>query len=182
MTASSRTGTLDLSPNAVTVLERRYLVKDDQGKPAERPEDLFWRVARTIAEPDRRYGASDKALEGLAETFFELMATRVWMPNSPTLMNAGRPLGQLSACFVLPVDDALSNERSGIYDTLRAMALVHQSGGGTGFSFSGLRRRNEGGGPTLGWAPGPWPFWRCTARWPAGGRRGGCGRGGAWAA
>src|SRR5213593_794306 len=101
MTASSRTGMLDLSPNAITVLERRYLVKDDQGKPAERPEDLFWRVARTIAEPDRRYGASEKAVEGLAETFFELMATRVWMPNSPTLMNAGRPLGQLSACFVL---------------------------------------------------------------------------------
>src|SRR2546430_11833444 len=63
------------------------------GNPAERPEDLFWRVARTIAEPDRRYGASDKAVEGLAETFFELMATRVWMPNSPTLINAGRPLG-----------------------------------------------------------------------------------------
>src|SRR5438094_9775670 len=90
MTASGRTGTLDLSPNAVTVLERRYLVKDDQGKPAERPEDLFWRVARTIAEPDRRYGASDKAVEGLAETFFELMATRIWMPNSPTLKNARR--------------------------------------------------------------------------------------------
>src|SRR5438034_2638114 len=101
MTASSRTGTLDLSPNAVTVLERRYLVKDDHGHPVELPEDLFSRVARTIAEPDRRYGASDKAVEGLAETFFELMATRVWMPNSPTLMNAGRPLGQLSACFVL---------------------------------------------------------------------------------
>src|SRR5207244_4209420 len=129
MTASGRTGTLDLSPNAVTVLERRYLVKDDQGKPAERAEDLFWRVARTIAEPDRRYGASDKAVEGLAETFFELMATRIWMPNSPTLMNAGRPLGQLSACFVLPVEDALSNGQSGIYDTLRAMALVHQRHG-----------------------------------------------------
>ena len=68
MTASGRTGTLDLSPNAVTVLERRYLVKDDQGKPAERAEDLFWRVARTIAEPDRRYGASDKAVEGLARS------------------------------------------------------------------------------------------------------------------
>ncbi|PYP46416.1 MAG: adenosylcobalamin-dependent ribonucleoside-diphosphate reductase, partial [Gemmatimonadetes bacterium] len=158
MTASSRTGTLDLSPNAVTVLERRYLLKDDQGKPVEQPEDLFWRVARTIAEPERRYGASDKAVEGLAETFFELMATRVWMPNSPTLMNAGRPLGQLSACFVLPVDDALSNDRSGIYDTLRAMALVHQSGGGTGFSFSRLRPKNDVVRSTMGVASGPGSF------------------------
>src|SRR6266567_4210595 len=158
MTASGRTGTLDLSPNAVTVLERRYLVKDDQGKPAERPEDLFWRVARTIAEPDRRYGASDKAVEGLAETFFELMATRVWMPNSPTLINAGRPMRQLSACFVLPVDDALSNGQSGIYDTLRSMALVHQSGGGTGFSFSRLRPKNDVVRSTMGVASGPVSF------------------------
>ena len=158
MTASGRTGTLDLSPNAVTVLERRYLVKDDQGKPAERPEDLFWRVARTVAEPDRPYGASDKAVEGLAETFFELMATRIWMPNSPTLMNAGRPLGQLSACFVLPVEDALSNGQSGIYDTLRAMALVHQSGGGTGFSFSRLRPKNDVVRSTMGVASGPVSF------------------------
>src|SRR5437660_5172550 len=154
MTASGRTGTLDLSPNAVTVLERRYLVKDDQGKPAERAEDLFWRVARTVAEPDARYGASEKAVEGLAETFYELMATRVWMPNSPTLMNAGRPLGQLSACFVLPIDDALSNDHSGIYDTLRAMALVHQSGGGTGFSFSRLRPKNDVVRSTMGVASG----------------------------
>ncbi len=158
MTASTRTGTLDLSPNAVTVLERRYLVKDDHGKPIEGPEDLFWRVARTIAEPDRAYGASDKAVEGLAETFFELMATRAWMPNSPTLMNAGRPLGQLSACFVLPVDDALSNGQSGIYDTLRAMALVHQSGGGTGFSFSRLRPKNDVVRSTMGVASGPVSF------------------------
>src|SRR6266568_393515 len=158
MTASTRMGTLDLSSNAITVLERRYLVKDDQGRPAERPEDLFWRVARTIADPDRRYGASDKAVEGLAETFFELMATRAWMPNSPTLMNAGRPLGQLSACFVLPVDDCLSNGQSGIYDTLRAMALVHQSGGGTGFSFSRLRPKNDVVRSTMGVASGPVSF------------------------
>src|SRR2546423_5931472 len=158
MTAAIRKGTLDLSPNAITVLERRYLVKDDQGAPVEQPEDLFWRVARTIAEPDGRYGASAKAVEGLAETFFELMATRVWMPNSPTLMNAGRPLGQLSACFVLPVDDSLSNGQSGIYDTLRAMALVHQSGGGTGFAFSRLRPKNDVVRSTMGAASGPVSF------------------------
>ena len=153
-----RKGTLDLSANAITVLERRYLVKDDQGRPTERPEDLFWRVARTVAAPDKSYGASDKAVEALAEAFFELMATRVWMPNSPTLMNAGRPLGQLSACFVLPVDDALSNGKSGIYDTLRAMALVHQSGGGTGFGFSRLRPKNDVVRSTMGVASGPVSF------------------------
>jgi ribonucleoside-diphosphate reductase alpha chain len=155
MTAST---SLSLTPNAVTILEKRYLIKDDNGKPVERPDDLFWRVARTIAAPDQTYGASPQALKGLAETFFELMATRVWMPNSPTLMNAGRPLGQLSACFVLPVDDALSNGQSGIYDTLRSMALVHQSGGGTGFSFSRLRPQNDVVRSTMGVASGPVSF------------------------
>jgi ribonucleoside-diphosphate reductase alpha chain len=151
---------LDLSPNAITVLERRYLIKDEHGQPIERPEDLFWRVARTIAAPDARYGASERAVAEVAEMFFELMATRVWMPNSPTLMNAGRPLGQLSACFVLPIDDCLSNGRSGIYDTLRAMALVHQSGGGTGFSFSRLRPKNDVVRSTMGVASGPVSFMR----------------------
>jgi len=158
MTASEDRPSLDLNANALTVLERRYLVKDEHGKPVEQPQDLFWRVARTIAAPDRAYGASQKAVESVAETFYELMATRVWMPNSPTLMNAGRPLGQLSACFVLPVEDALSNGRSGIYDTLRAMALVHQSGGGTGFSFSRLRPKNDVVRSTMGVASGPVSF------------------------
>ncbi|MGH7592761.1 MAG: adenosylcobalamin-dependent ribonucleoside-diphosphate reductase, partial [Gemmatimonadales bacterium] len=151
-------GAVDLSPNAVTVLEKRYLIKDETGHPAERPEDLFWRVATTVAAPDARYGSAQRAVTELARAFYDLMARREFMPNSPTLMNAGRPLGQLSACFVLPVDDTLSNGESGIYDTLRAMALVHQSGGGTGFSFSRLRARNDIVRSTMGVASGPVSF------------------------
>lgn len=147
-----------LSPNAITVLEKRYLVKDERGVPAEAPADLFTRVASTVAEADKKYGASDGAVEALADEFFKLMAHRLFLPNSPTLMNAGRPLGQLSACFVLPVDDALSNGQSGIYDTLRSMALVHQSGGGTGFSFSRLRPKNDIVRSTMGVASGPVSF------------------------
>ncbi len=150
---------LAMSANALTVLSKRYLLKDDTGKPAEKPEDLFWRVASTIAQPDAKYGASEGAVEAVAEEFYRVMAEGKWMPNSPTLMNAGRPLGQLSACFVLPVDDALSNkEETGIYDTLRAMALVHQSGGGTGFSFSRLRPKNDVVRSTMGVASGPVSF------------------------
>ena len=158
MTTSSPRGGLDLSPNAMTVLEKRYLVKDEAGKPAEAAEELFGRVARTVAEPDRAYGASAGAVEALAEAFYHLMGQRHFEPNSPTLMNAGRPLGQLSACFVLPVADALANGRDGIYDTLRAMALVHQSGGGTGFSFSRLRPSNDVVRSTMGVASGPVSF------------------------
>jgi ribonucleoside-diphosphate reductase alpha chain len=153
-----KTAPLQLSDNALTVLRRRYLIKDDSGQPVEEPDVLFRRVARTIAEPDRNYGASEGAVEALADAFYDLMASRVWMPNSPTLMNAGRPLGQLSACFVLPVDDALSNGESGIYDTLRNMALVHQSGGGTGFGFSRLRPTNSVVRSTMGVASGPVSF------------------------
>ncbi len=147
-----------LTENAITVLRRRYLIKDDDGNLVEQPRDLFWRVARTIAAPDATYGASPGGVEALAETFYELIASRVWMPNSPTLMNAGRPLSQLSACFVLPVEDALSDGQRGIYDTLRNMALVHQSGGGTGFSFSHLRPKNDVVRSTMGVASGPVSF------------------------
>jgi ribonucleoside-diphosphate reductase alpha chain len=151
-------GLVTLSANARTVLEKRYLVKDKTGKPVEKPEDMFWRVATTVAEADRRYGASDGAVQAIAEEFYFLMTQRRFEPNSPTLMNAGRPLGQLSACFVLPVDDALSNGQSGIYDTLRSMALIHQSGGGTGFSFSRLRSRGSMVRSTTGVASGPVSF------------------------
>jgi ribonucleoside-diphosphate reductase alpha chain len=147
-----------LNQNARTVLSKRYLIKDKSGAPTERPEDMFWRVATTVAEADRRYGASAGAVHALADEFYRLMTERRFEPNSPTLMNAGRPLGQLSACFVLPVEDALSNGHNGIYDTLRSMALIHQSGGGTGFSFSRLRGKGAMVRSTTGVASGPVSF------------------------
>jgi ribonucleoside-diphosphate reductase alpha chain len=151
-------GPVSLSANARTVLEKRYLVKNDKGKPVEQPEDLFWRVATVVADADRKYGASDGAVQAAAEEFYALMTERRFEPNSPTLMNAGRPLGQLSACFVLPVADSLANGKNGIYDTLSAMALIHQSGGGTGFSFSRLRAKGSMVRSTTGVASGPVSF------------------------
>ena len=149
-----------LSANARIVLAKRYLKKDESGEPTEEPETMFWRIARVVADQDRKFGASDAAVEEVARSFYELMTQGRFEPNSPTLMNAGRPLGQLSACFVLPVEDALSNGGSGIYDTLRAMALVHQSGGGTGFSFSRLRPEGDTVRSTMGVASGPVSFMR----------------------
>ncbi len=151
-------GPIGLSANARTVLERRYLIKGKDGKPVETAESLFWRVATVIAEADRRYGATEGDVQARAEAFYALMTDGRFLPNSPTLMNAGRPLGQLSACFVLPVADALSNGHDGIYDTLRAMALIHQSGGGTGFSFSRLRPNGAMVKSTTGVASGPVSF------------------------
>src|SRR5687767_6403580 len=151
-------GPVTLTQNARTVLEKRYLVKNEKGQPVEQPEDLFWRVSTVVAEADRRYGASEGAVLAAAEQFYFLMTQRRFIPNSPTLMNAGRPLGQLSACFVLPVEDALSNGKNGIYDTLAAMALIHQSGGGTGFGFSRLRPKGSMVRSTTGVASGPVSF------------------------
>src|SRR3984957_9576736 len=147
-----------LSPNARTVLEKRYLVKDQTGTPTEQPEEMFWRVATTVADADRRYGASDGAVQTVSEDFYRLMTERRFEPNSPTLMNAGRPLGQLSACFVLPVADALANGKDGIYDTLKSMAIIHQSGGGTGFGFSRIPARGSMVRSTTGVASGPVSF------------------------
>src|SRR3982750_402471 len=151
-------GEAQLNDNARTVISKRYLIKDATGTPMEQPEDMFWRVAGTVAEADRRYGASDAEVTEMATNFYQLMVERRFEPNSPTLMNAGRPLGQLSACFVLPIEDALSNGRDGIYDTLRAMALIHQSGGGTGFGFSKLRGKGSMVRSTTGVASGPVSF------------------------
>lgn len=143
-----------LSDNAVTVLGKRYLKKNDKLELIESPKDMFWRVARVIAEMDARYGASEETVEATAREFYDMMALGQFEPNSPTLMNAGRPLGQLSACFVLPVPDSLE----GIYETLRDMALIHQSGGGTGFGFSRLRPSGDVVKSTMGVASGPVSF------------------------
>src|SRR6195256_5682740 len=151
-------GEAQLNDNARTVISKRYLIKDATGTPMEQPEDMFWRVAGTVAEADRRYGASDGGVSTVAEEFYYLMTERRFEPNSPTLMNAGRPLGQLSACFVLPIEDALSNGRDGIYDTLKSMAVIHQSGGGTGFGFSKLRAKGSMVRSTTGVASGPISF------------------------
>ena len=148
----------ELTDNARIVLAKRYLKKDAEGIPTEDPETMFWRVAKTIADVDADYGASEAAVGEVARQFYDLMINGRFEPNSPTLMNAGRPLGQLSACFVLPVADSLSNGQSGIYDTLKAMALVHQSGGGTGFSFSRLRPEGDTVRSTMGVASGPVSF------------------------
>ena len=156
--SSPPSGKVTLTQNARTVLEKRYLIKNEKGQPTELPEDLFWRVATVVADADERYGATENEVERVAEEFYFLMTQRRFEPNSPTLMNAGRPLGQLSACFVLPVEDALSNKKNGIYDTLGAMALIHQSGGGTGFSFSRLRGKGSMVRSTTGVASGPISF------------------------
>jgi len=147
------TDDLKLSLNAVRLLERRYLIKDEFGRVVETPSEMFRRVAKAIASADKMYGKDPSKAE---REFFEVMTHLEFLPNSPTLMNAGTSIGQLSACFVLPIEDSIES----IFDALKAMAIIHKSGGGTGFSFSKLRPRGDIVRSTMGVASGPVSFMR----------------------
>jgi ribonucleoside-diphosphate reductase alpha chain len=143
---------MNLNDNAIKVLKDRYLLRDKQGKVVETPEQMFRRVAKNIAEAEKKY--SKKKTDELEETFYNMMANLEFLPNSPTLMNAGTKLQQLAACFVLPIEDSMH----GIFGTLENAAIIHQSGGGTGFSFSRIRPKGDMISTTKGKASGPLSF------------------------
>ena len=145
---------ISLGQNAAKVLEKRYLKKDEEGRATETAEDLFRRVATTVASADLVYGHSEEDVSATAAEFYSMITSFDFLPNSPTLMNAGRRLGQLSACFVLPVEDSMES----IFDAVKNTAIIHKSGGGTGFSFSSLRPGGDIVGSTKGVSSGPISF------------------------
>jgi len=147
---------LKLSLNAAEVLNRRYLLKDERGEVIETPHQMFERAARAVASAELKYGKSKEEVKETELDFYQLMGDLEFLPNSPTLMNAGTELGQLAACFVLPVDDSME----GIFGAVKDMAVIHQSGGGTGFSFSRLRPKGDVVKSTGGIASGPVSFMR----------------------
>ncbi len=131
---------VDLSDNARTVLMKRYLRRDADGQPAETVEEMFWRVAWHVAEAEAE---TDDPVMPVARAFFQLLTSKRFFPNSPTFTGAGTPLGQLAACFVLPIADDMGRDSSGIFQTLRDAASIQQTGGGNGFSFSRLRHKGS---------------------------------------
>src|SRR5688500_11611447 len=143
-----------LSESAWAVLRRRYLRRSDRGEVIETPDELFRRVARVIATPDADHGATAAEVQATEERFFQRMAALEFLPNSPTLMNAGRPRGQLAACFVVPVGDSMPE----IFDAVKWAAEIQQTGGGTGFAFSRLRPSGDRVASTGGVASGPLAF------------------------
>ncbi|MFP4235964.1 MAG: vitamin B12-dependent ribonucleotide reductase [Desulfonatronovibrio sp.] len=145
-----------ISDNARTVLTKRYLRKGSEGEPLEDFKGMFWRVASSIANEEKKYKKSSYKADELARIFYEMIVEYKFLPNSPTLMNAGTELGQLAACFVLPVGDSMEE----IFDAIKYAALIHKSGGGTGFSFSRLRPKDSRVGSTGGIASGPISFLR----------------------
>jgi ribonucleotide reductase alpha subunit len=157
---------LELTDNARTVLIKRYLRKGPDGKPVETFEEMFHRVARAVAEPDAQFGhdpsgrASGRSLATTERVFYNLLTEMRFMPNSPTFTGAGTPLGQLAACFVLPIADDMGRQFDGIFSTLRVAALIQQTGGGNGFSFSRLRPRGDVVHTSGGQASGPLGFLR----------------------
>jgi ribonucleoside-diphosphate reductase alpha chain len=150
----NRESLIELSHSAKVVLEKRYLGKNDKGQVMETAQDMFWRVARNVAAVEKNFGRSPEEIEEASQIFYRLMSGLEFLPNSPTLMNAGRDLQQLSACFVLPIEDSMES----IFEAIKQTALIHKSGGGTGFSFSALRPSSDPVASTGGVASGPISF------------------------